>query len=140
VHEDVKIPKSFLSINNNATATIFDEKINGKKIPAGRVQPFVDSFSDMKSITMHFLITKDDLLEMAKENNNNDSQSMPTTMAFSLSVPAATATAKVPESLTSQGAFLIIGTVMGIIMLLQRFRRFDEEDRSSHVRGFFEKK
>lgn len=139
VHEDVKIPKSFLGIANNATTTIFDEKINGKKIPAGRMQPIVDSFSDAKSVTLHFLITKDDLLAMAKENNI-DSQSMPMMITFSFSVPATAATAKVPESLTSQGAFLIIGTIMGIIMLVHRFRRFDKEDRSSHVRRFFEKK
>lgn len=89
VHEEIRVPKSFAGIGD---ANAFDAKVNGKPI-AGRMLA-VDPFSDEKNLIVHFLINKNDVLDMARNNNihppsTNDSQQQGM-MTFSLS-PASNA-------------------------------------------------
>jgi hypothetical protein len=75
VHEEVKVPKSFAGVGD---ASAFDAKVNGKPI-AGRMLA-IDPFSDENNLILHFLINKNDILDMAKNNPPSDSK-----MSFSFS-------------------------------------------------------
>ncbi|MEO9362881.1 MAG: hypothetical protein ABI348_03170 [Nitrososphaera sp.] len=61
VHEEVRVPKSWAGVGD---ANAFDAKVDGKPI-AGRMLA-VDPFSDENNLILHFLINKNDILDMAK--------------------------------------------------------------------------
>jgi hypothetical protein len=81
VHEEVRVPKSFTGVGD---ASAFDAKVNGKPI-AGRMLA-VDPFSDENNLILHFLINKNDILDMARNDPPADGKM---TFAFS---PAGTGT------------------------------------------------
>ncbi|HEX6561479.1 MAG TPA: hypothetical protein VF016_05565 [Nitrososphaera sp.] len=74
VHEEVRVPKAWAGVGD---ANTFDAKVNGKPI-AGRMLA-IDPFSDENNLILHFLINKNDILDMAK-NPPADAK-----MAFSFS-------------------------------------------------------
>jgi hypothetical protein len=75
VHEEVRVPKAWVGVGD---ANTFDAKVNGKPI-AGRMLA-IDPFSDENNLILHFLINKNDILDMAKNNPPADAK-----MAFSFS-------------------------------------------------------
>ncbi|WP_148700163.1 peptidase [Candidatus Nitrososphaera evergladensis] len=75
VHEEVRVPKSFTGVGD---ASAFDAKVNGKPI-AGRMLA-VDPFSDENNLILHFLINKNDILDMARNSPPSDGK-----MSFSFS-------------------------------------------------------
>jgi hypothetical protein len=75
VHEEVKVPKSFSGVGD---ASAFDAKVNGKPI-AGRMLA-VDPFTDENNLILHFLINKNDILDMARNVSPSNE-----TMSFSFS-------------------------------------------------------
>ncbi len=81
VHEEVRVPKSFAGVGD---ANSFDAKVDGKPI-AGRMLA-IDPFSDDKNLILHFLINKNDILDMAKNSPPADSK-----MSFAFS-PAGSST------------------------------------------------
>jgi hypothetical protein len=79
VHEEVRVPKAWAGVGD---ANTFDAKVNGKPI-AGRMLA-IDPFSDENNLILHFLINKNDILDMAKNNPPADGK-----MAFSFSPQSA---------------------------------------------------
>lgn len=75
VHEEVRVPKSFAGIGD---ASAFDAKVNGKPI-VGRMLA-IDPFTDQDNLILHFLINKNDILDMAKNSPPSDGKM---TFAFS---------------------------------------------------------
>ena len=63
VHEEVRVPKAWAGVGD---ASAFDAKVNNKPI-AGRMLA-VDPFSDENNLILHFLINKNDILDMAKKD------------------------------------------------------------------------
>jgi hypothetical protein len=61
VHEEIKVPKSFAGVGD---VTAYDATVNGKPI-TGRMLA-IDPFSSETEQILHFLINKNDILEMAK--------------------------------------------------------------------------
>jgi hypothetical protein len=92
VHEEVRVPKSFAGVGD---ASAFDAKVNGKPI-VGRMLA-VDPFSDENNLILHFLINKNDILDMAK-NPPPDGK-----MAFSFSPAGSTAEQTSTEIATDTG-------------------------------------
>ncbi|MEM4253504.1 MAG: peptidase, partial [Candidatus Nitrosotenuis sp.] len=60
VHQEVRVPKTFKEF----TTTAYDGKVNG--IPTVGRQLILDPYSDENMSILHFLINKDDILNMAK--------------------------------------------------------------------------
>lgn len=88
VHEEVRVPKSFAEIGD---ANAFVAKVNGKPI-TGRMLA-VDPFSDENNLIVHFLINKNDILDMARNNITSFTGDSQQQMTFSLS-PASSASAE----------------------------------------------
>ena len=94
VHEEIQIPKSFKEFADN---TSFTAKVNG--IPLVGRMLAVDPYSKEDTLILHYLINKNDILEMSKKVSVNTK-----TMNFTLTpglVNAETAT----EILTDFGGF-----------------------------------
>lgn len=69
VHEEIKVPKSFAGVGD---VSAYDAKVNGKEI-TGRMLA-VDPFSSETEQILHFLINKNDVIEMAKSMPAGSSQ------------------------------------------------------------------
>jgi len=94
VHEEVKIPKSLSGIGD---ATAFTATVNGNPI-SGRMLA-VDPYSSQTALTLHYLINKNDILNMASkvpEGNNSG-------MTFTLGPGGAQSTQTTGEILTDTG-------------------------------------
>jgi hypothetical protein len=87
VHEEVKVPKSLPGVGD---AKAFDARTNG--VPATGRMLAVDPFSDPENLVLHFLISKSDLMEMARSNLNTTA-SHPSQLTFSFSPEAKDVTA-----------------------------------------------
>ncbi|HEU4984219.1 MAG TPA: hypothetical protein VFT58_01150, partial [Nitrososphaera sp.] len=79
VHEEVRVPKAWAGVGD---ANTFDAKVNGKPI-AGRMLA-IDPFSDENNLILHFLINKNDILDMARNDPPADGK-----MAFAFSPQSA---------------------------------------------------
>src|SRR5919108_4158382 len=98
VHEEVKIPKSLTGIGDT---TSFSATVNGNPI-SGRMLA-VDPYSSQKEITLHYLINKNDILNMASKINEPDSD-----MIFTLAPAAGQAAQTTGEILTDTGNLNVI--------------------------------
>lgn len=92
VHEEIQIPKSFKEFTDTST---FTAKING--IPLVGRMLAVDPYSKEDALILHYLINKNDILEMAKKVSSDKK-----TMDFTLSPGNADATTST-EILTDFG-------------------------------------
>ena len=93
VHEEVRIPKSFSGIGNSPyfTATANGDVLAGRKLA-------IDPYSFEDQLTLHYLLNKNDILDMAKKANGDSKQ-----MTFSLA-PASEAPAETTgEMVTDTG-------------------------------------
>lgn len=83
VHEEVRIPKSLSGIGNSPyfTATANGDILTGRKLA-------IDPYSSETELTLHYLLNKNDILDMAKKANGDSNQ-----MTFSLA-PASEAPAE----------------------------------------------
>ena len=93
VHEEVRIPKSFSGIGNSPyfTATANDDVLTGRKLA-------IDPYSFEDRLTLHYLLNKNDILNMAKKATGDSKQ-----MTFSLA-PASEAPAETTgEMVTDTG-------------------------------------
>ncbi|HEX2557459.1 MAG TPA: hypothetical protein VHK86_03995 [Nitrososphaera sp.] len=83
VHEEVRIPKSLSGIGNSPyfTATANGDVLVGRKLA-------IDPYSSETELTLHYLLNKNDILDMAKKANADSNQ-----MTFSLA-PASEAPAE----------------------------------------------
>jgi hypothetical protein len=98
VHEEVKIPKSLAGIGD---ATSFTATVNGNPI-SGRMLA-VDPYSSQKDLTLHYLINKNDIVDMASGIPQGDSG-----MIFTLA-PATGQTAQTTgEILTDTGNINVV--------------------------------
>lgn len=68
IHEEVKIPKSLAGIGDT---TSFAATVNGNPI-SGRMLA-VDPYSSQQDLTLHYLINKNDIISMASEIPEDDS-------------------------------------------------------------------
>jgi hypothetical protein len=75
VHEEIKVPKSLAGIGD---ATAFDSSVNG--IPISGRMLAVDPFSSETELTLHFLLNKNDILNLAGQVPEDASEM---TFAFS---------------------------------------------------------
>ena len=94
VHEEIHLPKSFKEFTDSIT---FNAKVNG--IPLVGRMLAIDPYSKEDTLILHYLINKNDILDMSKKNSPDVK-----TMDFTLSpgdVDAQTAT----EILTDFGGF-----------------------------------
>jgi hypothetical protein len=93
VHEEVRIPKSFSGIGNSPyfNATANGDVLTGRKLA-------IDPYSLDDQLTLHYLLNKNDILNMAKKANGDSMQ-----MTFSLA-PASEAPAETTgEMVTDTG-------------------------------------
>jgi hypothetical protein len=93
VHEEVRVPKSFSGVGD---ASAFDAKVNGKPI-VGRMLA-IDPFTDQDNLILHFLINKNDILDMAKSIQPTSSSSNTTTSTTSTTSSNTTTTAAAADS------------------------------------------
>ncbi|HSB56785.1 MAG TPA: peptidase [Nitrosopumilaceae archaeon] len=94
VHEEIQIPKSFKEFADN---TSFTAKVNG--IPLVGRMLAVDPYSKEDTLILHYLINKNDILEMTKKVSSNTK-----TMNFTLS-PGNSDLQTSTEILTDFGGF-----------------------------------
>jgi hypothetical protein len=93
VHEEVKIPKSLSGIGD---ATSFTATVNGNPV-TGRMLA-VDPYSSQKDLTLHYLINKNDVINMANTVPQGSSG-----MTFTLGAAAAQSAQTTGEILTDTG-------------------------------------
>lgn len=93
VHEEIKVPKSFAGVGD---VSAYDAKVNGKPI-TGRMLA-VDPFSSETEQILHFLINKNDILDMAKSVPSGSSE-----MTFSFAPSADTGDKTSGEIATDTG-------------------------------------
>ena len=97
VHEEIKVPKSFAGVGD---AAAYDATVNGK--PIGGRMLAIDPFSSETEQILHFLINKNDILDMAKNPPSNSE------MTFSFA-PASNSTEKTSgEIATDQGGIHVM--------------------------------
>jgi hypothetical protein len=92
VHEEVRVPKSYAGVGDT---NAFDARVDGKPI-VGRMLA-LDPFSDPNNLVLHFLINKNDILDMAKSPPSDGK------MAFSFSPTGSTAEQTSNEISTDTG-------------------------------------
>ncbi|HEV3433695.1 MAG TPA: hypothetical protein VG098_06860 [Nitrososphaera sp.] len=98
VHEEVKIPKSLSGIGDT---TSFSATVNGNPI-SGRMLA-VDPYSSQQELTLHYLINKNDILNMASKINEPDSD-----MIFTLAAAAGQVAQTTGEILTDTGNINVV--------------------------------
>jgi hypothetical protein len=98
VHEEVKIPKSLTGIGDT---TSFSATVNGNPI-SGRMLA-VDPYSSQQELTLHYLINKNDILNMASKINEPDSD-----MIFTLAPAAGQVAETTGEILTDTGNINVV--------------------------------
>lgn len=62
IHEEIRIPKSFAGVGD---ATAFDASVNGRLLSARMVS--IDPFSSEQDLTLHFLISRNDIISLAQD-------------------------------------------------------------------------
>lgn len=97
VHEEVRIPKSFSGVGD---ATTFDATINGDPIPTRMLS--VDPFSSADDLTLHFLVNRNDIINIAQNAPENADM-----MEFSFS-PTSNGERTSGEITTDTGGMLIL--------------------------------
>src|SRR5919108_3280386 len=98
VHEEVRIPKSLSGIGD---ASSFSATVSGNPI-SGRMLA-VDPYSSQKALTLHYLINKYDIINMASKINEPDSD-----MIFTLAPAAGQVAQTTGEILTDTGNLNVI--------------------------------
>ncbi len=98
VHEEVKIPKSLAGIGD---ATSFSATVNGNPI-SGRMIA-VDPYSSQQDLTLHYLINKNDIIGMASEIPEGDSD-----MTFTLAPSTGQEAQTTGEILTDTGNINVV--------------------------------
>lgn len=98
VHEEVRIPKSFTGVGDTAA---FDAAINGNPIPARMLS--VDPFSSQEDLTLHFLINRNDIINIAQSAPENAN-----TMEFSFSPASDGGVSTSGEITTDTGGMLVL--------------------------------
>ena len=80
VHQEIKIPKSFI---NSTNMTSFSGTVNGKVLNSAAI--LIDPYSSVTDTTIHYVIHKDTLLNLAESNNLlNGSSHNSSDLSFSL--------------------------------------------------------
>ncbi|HEX6281893.1 MAG TPA: hypothetical protein VFZ67_06660 [Nitrososphaera sp.] len=98
VHEEVKIPKSLSGIGDT---TSFTANVNGNPI-SGRMLA-VDPYSSQQELTLHYLINKNDIINMASGIPQEDSD-----MIFTLAPATGQVTQTTGEILTDTGNLNVV--------------------------------
>jgi hypothetical protein len=98
VHEEVKIPKSLAGIGDT---TSFSATVNGNPI-SGRMLA-VDPYSSQQELTLHYLINKNDVINMASQVPQGDSD-----MVFTLAPAAGQVAQTTGEILTDTGNINVV--------------------------------
>ena len=98
VHEEVKIPKSLAGVGDT---TSFTASVNGNPI-SGRMLA-VDPYSSQQELTLHYLINKNDIINMASEITEADSD-----MIFTLAPSTGQDTQTTGEILTDTGNINVV--------------------------------
>jgi hypothetical protein len=98
VHEEVKIPKSLPGLGD---ATSFTATVNANPI-SGRMLA-VDPYSSQKDLTLHYLINKNDIINMASSIPDGDSG-----MTFTLGPATGQAAQTTGEILTDTGNINVV--------------------------------
>src|ERR671915_428403 len=98
VHEEVKIPKSLAGIGDT---TSFTATVNGNPI-SGRMLA-VDPYSSQQELTLHYLINKNDIISMASQSPQGDSD-----MVFTLAPATGQVAQTTGEILTDTGNINVI--------------------------------
>ena len=98
VHEEVRIPKSLPGIGNTAS---FTATVNGNPI-SGRMLT-VDPYSSQQELTLHYLINKNDIINMASQIPEGDSD-----MIFTLAPATGQAAQTTGEILTETGNINVV--------------------------------
>jgi hypothetical protein len=98
VHEEVKIPKSLSGIGNTTsfTATVNGDPISGRMLA-------VDPYSSQQELTLHYLINKNDIMNMASGIPQGDSD-----MIFTLAPATGQAAQTTGEILTDTGNINVV--------------------------------
>ncbi|MFL6511094.1 MAG: hypothetical protein ACJ700_07910 [Nitrososphaera sp.] len=98
VHEEVKIPKSLSGIGDatSFTATVNGNPINGRMLA-------VDPYSSQKDLTLHYLINKNDVINMASTIPQGNSG-----MTFTLGPASAQPAQTTSEILTDTGNINVV--------------------------------
>jgi hypothetical protein len=98
VHEEVRIPKSFAGVGD---VTAFDATVNGRPLTQRMLS--VDPFSSQEDLTLHFLINRNDILNLAQ-----DVPAGASTMEFAFS-PASNGGASTSGEITADtGGMLVL--------------------------------
>jgi hypothetical protein len=98
VHEEVRIPKSFAGVGD---VTTFDAAINGDPIPSRMLS--VDPFSSADDLTLHFLVNRNDIVNIAQNAPENANM-----MEFSFSPASNRGERTSGEITTDTGGMLIL--------------------------------
>ena len=98
IHEEVKIPKSLAGIGDT---TSFAATVNGNPI-SGRMLA-VDPYSSQQELTLHYLINKNDIISMASEIPEGDSD-----MIFTLAPSTGQDAQTTGEILTDTGNINVV--------------------------------
>ena len=85
VHEEVRIPKSLAGIGN---ASYFNATANGDTLTGRKLA--IDPYSFQSEMTLHYLLNKDDILQMANNTAGSDSRRMSFSLAPASEAPAQT--------------------------------------------------
>jgi hypothetical protein len=98
VHEEVRIPKSLAGIGN---ASYFNATANGDTLTGRKLA--IDPYSFQSEMTLHYLLNKDDILQMANNTGAAGGSDSSKRMSFSLA-PASEAPAQTTgEMVTDTG-------------------------------------
>lgn len=98
VHEEIRIPKSFAGVGD---ATAFEASVNGIQLEPRMLS--VDPFTSQEDLTLHFLINRNDILNLAQEAPNDSN-----TMEFALSPATDGGETTSGEVTTDTGGMLIL--------------------------------
>jgi hypothetical protein len=98
VHEEVKIPKSLAGMGNVSS---FAASVNGNPI-SGRMLA-VDPYSSQQELTLHYLINKNDIIDMASMVSDGTSE-----MTFTLAPSTGQSDQTIGEVLTDTGNINVV--------------------------------
>ena len=95
VHEEVRIPKSLTAIGDSPyyAATANGDVLTGRKLS-------IDAYSSESEITLHYLLNKNDILQMARRATTDSNQ-----MTFSLAPASEAPVETTSEMVTDTGGF-----------------------------------
>ena len=85
VHEEIRFPKSWKGFGDSSQ---FNATVNGKPLAASSIA--IDPFSVPNEMVVHYLVNKNDLIELAQEVNSDNKTNTTGLMKFTLSPVSAT--------------------------------------------------